>query len=319
MLKRLDAVEGALTGRLVVSTLPAREAAAVPFRLVDMGVEPSFVTAALTCAVSQRLARRLCSECSRTSRPHPGSGRPTGVSRPVGGHGRDSSASGLRTLWQHRLSGKGRALRSDADDRAARSARRPRCHEPRPRTLGDLRGDAHPAGWSRCRRVADGVLGVDEMLRVLASSEIRRYRRARSSGLRALVALQLERRVGDPEAGLEHRLEVVASQLSVVETRLAVEHDVGRERASRTRSPTRGGDAPRRRRASRQVPPRPLRRRCRRDPSRSTWIVSREQAPGRPEHENGDHDRHQRINPVRRTRPRPRARRRWLPRIRLHR
>ena len=57
------AVEAALTGHLVFATLHTNDAASTPPRLIDMGVEPFLVSAALLCIVSQRLARRVCKFC----------------------------------------------------------------------------------------------------------------------------------------------------------------------------------------------------------------------------------------------------------------
>ncbi len=57
------AIDAALTGHLVLSSLHTRSAAATPARLVKMGVEPFLVTSALQCIVAQRLARRLCDKC----------------------------------------------------------------------------------------------------------------------------------------------------------------------------------------------------------------------------------------------------------------
>jgi type II secretory ATPase GspE/PulE/Tfp pilus assembly ATPase PilB-like protein len=57
------AVEATLTGHLVLSTVHAARAPLVPHRLLDMGVEPWALAGALTLAVAQRLARRLCAEC----------------------------------------------------------------------------------------------------------------------------------------------------------------------------------------------------------------------------------------------------------------
>lgn len=57
------AVEAALTGHLVLSTLHTNDAASTPTRLVEMGVEPFLVASALDCIVAQRLARRLCPKC----------------------------------------------------------------------------------------------------------------------------------------------------------------------------------------------------------------------------------------------------------------
>jgi type IV pilus assembly protein PilB len=57
------AVDAALTGHLVLSSLHTRSAAATPARLVKMGIEPFLVTSALQCILAQRLARRLCERC----------------------------------------------------------------------------------------------------------------------------------------------------------------------------------------------------------------------------------------------------------------
>jgi type IV pilus assembly protein PilB len=54
------AVEAALTGHKVLSSLHTNSASATPARLVEMGVEPYLVTSALTCVVAQRLVRQLC-------------------------------------------------------------------------------------------------------------------------------------------------------------------------------------------------------------------------------------------------------------------
>ena len=63
------AVEAALTGHLVLSTLHTNDAASTPLRLVEMGVEPFLVTSALDCVVAQRLARRLCDKCKEAYQP----------------------------------------------------------------------------------------------------------------------------------------------------------------------------------------------------------------------------------------------------------
>ena len=57
------AIDAALTGHLVLSSLHTRSAAATPARLVKMGIEPFLVTSALQCILAQRLARRLCDRC----------------------------------------------------------------------------------------------------------------------------------------------------------------------------------------------------------------------------------------------------------------
>ncbi len=57
------AVQSALTGHLVFSTLHTNDAASAITRLVDMGVEPFLISSSVIAVVAQRLARILCSSC----------------------------------------------------------------------------------------------------------------------------------------------------------------------------------------------------------------------------------------------------------------
>jgi type IV pilus assembly protein PilB len=59
------AVEAALTGHLVLSTLHTNDAPGAIARLIEMGVEPFLVASAVDCVVAQRLARRLCEACKK--------------------------------------------------------------------------------------------------------------------------------------------------------------------------------------------------------------------------------------------------------------
>jgi type IV pilus assembly protein PilB len=59
------AIESALTGHLVLSTLHTNDAAMAPARLIEMGIEPFLVATGLDCVIAQRLARRLCEDCRR--------------------------------------------------------------------------------------------------------------------------------------------------------------------------------------------------------------------------------------------------------------
>ena len=63
------AIEAALTGHLVLSTLHANDAASTIARLDEMGVEPFMVSASLIGIVSQRLLRRVCPKCREPYRP----------------------------------------------------------------------------------------------------------------------------------------------------------------------------------------------------------------------------------------------------------
>jgi type IV pilus assembly protein PilB len=57
------AIESALTGHLVMTTLHCNDAASAIARLDEMGVEPFMVSASLLGIISQRLVRRVCSNC----------------------------------------------------------------------------------------------------------------------------------------------------------------------------------------------------------------------------------------------------------------
>jgi type IV pilus assembly protein PilB len=57
------AIESALTGHLVLSTLHTNDAASAVSRLIEMGIEPFLVASAIDCVVAQRLARTLCQHC----------------------------------------------------------------------------------------------------------------------------------------------------------------------------------------------------------------------------------------------------------------
>ena len=59
------AIESALTGHLVLSTLHTNDAPGAITRLIEMGIEPFLVGSAVDCVVAQRLARLLCEECKR--------------------------------------------------------------------------------------------------------------------------------------------------------------------------------------------------------------------------------------------------------------
>jgi type IV pilus assembly protein PilB len=63
------AIESALTGHLVLSTLHTNDAPSAVTRLIEMGVEPFLVSSALDCILAQRLARRLCPDCKQEWRP----------------------------------------------------------------------------------------------------------------------------------------------------------------------------------------------------------------------------------------------------------
>jgi type IV pilus assembly protein PilB len=65
------AIEAALTGHLVLSTLHTNDAPSAVTRLVEMGIEPFLVGSALDAVVAQRLCRSLCERCREPYTPTP--------------------------------------------------------------------------------------------------------------------------------------------------------------------------------------------------------------------------------------------------------
>ncbi len=63
------AVQAALTGHLVLSSIHANDAVSVLFRLLDLGVEPYLVSSTLVGIVAQRMIRRICTHCRAPYKP----------------------------------------------------------------------------------------------------------------------------------------------------------------------------------------------------------------------------------------------------------
>ncbi len=66
------AVQAAMTGHLVFSTLHTNDAVSALTRLTDLGVEPYMIAASLEGVLAQRLVRKTCAECRERYRPDPG-------------------------------------------------------------------------------------------------------------------------------------------------------------------------------------------------------------------------------------------------------
>ncbi|MBI4729881.1 MAG: Flp pilus assembly complex ATPase component TadA [Acidobacteria bacterium] len=79
------AVEAALTGHLVLSTLHTNDAPSAVTRLTEMGIETFLVGSALDCVLAQRLIRRLCDRCREPHQPTPDAAREAGIPLGPGG------------------------------------------------------------------------------------------------------------------------------------------------------------------------------------------------------------------------------------------
>ena len=65
------AIQAALTGHMVLSTVHTNDAPGTVSRLIDMGVEPFLISSAVILILAQRLARKVCMECREPIKVHP--------------------------------------------------------------------------------------------------------------------------------------------------------------------------------------------------------------------------------------------------------
>ncbi|MCB2175891.1 MAG: Flp pilus assembly complex ATPase component TadA [Actinomycetales bacterium] len=162
------AIEAALTGHLVLSTLHTNDAPSAVTRLIEMGIEPFLVGSALDCVVAQRLARRLCTKCKEEYTPSeveliaarfpwsPGDELPT-LYRPAG------CQACSRTGYKGRLAIHEVMRVTEEIERhaVAHSSAAEIGHTAREQGMLTLRDD----GWAK---VLAGVTSLEEVLRVVA-------------------------------------------------------------------------------------------------------------------------------------------------------
>ena len=73
------AIQSALTGHLVFSTVHTNSAPATITRLIEMGIEPFLVSSTIVGVLAQRLVRRICPDCRKSYQPHPEQLRELGI------------------------------------------------------------------------------------------------------------------------------------------------------------------------------------------------------------------------------------------------
>lgn len=159
------AVQAAMTGHLVFSTLHTNDAASALMRLLDLKVEPYLIAATVECILAQRLVRRICPDCRTRYKPAPQAvallaERPTGeitLDRGSGCRGcRDTGYLGRTGLFELL------AVTDDVRHAISRLA-----------SLAALRDLARSGGMTTLRqdgwaKVQAGITTVEEILRVTA-------------------------------------------------------------------------------------------------------------------------------------------------------
>ena len=134
------AVEAALTGHLVLSTLHTNDAPSAITRLIEMGIEPFLVGSSLDCVLAQRLSRRLCEWCKEPYRPDAGGARVPALAGDARAAREAVEARRLPLVRPDRLPRPARGQRGHAGLGGDRAAGRPA-----------LLGHRHPPGRRRRR------------------------------------------------------------------------------------------------------------------------------------------------------------------------
>ena len=94
------AVQSALTGHLVFSTLHTNDSASAITRLVDIGVEPFLISSAVVAVLAQRLVRVLCEDCKTAITPDQPALAPLGLSAHQMAEGRFYKTVGCDNCFQ---------------------------------------------------------------------------------------------------------------------------------------------------------------------------------------------------------------------------
>jgi type IV pilus assembly protein PilB len=162
------AMEAALTGHLVLSTLHTNDASIAAARLIEMGVEPFLIASGVECVVAQRLARRLCEACKQPAKVTTAelaeigaasNGKKFEAYEPVGCV--ECNGTGYRgRIGLYEVLALTDEIRSLILSKAA---------------SGEIEAAAVAAGMHRLRddgleKVRDGITSIPEMLRVLGNS-----------------------------------------------------------------------------------------------------------------------------------------------------
>ena len=168
----LISVEAALTGHLVLATLHTNDAASTPMRLVEMGLESYLVTSAVSAALAQRLARRLCPNCKEPYEPTRGRHPCRRLAPRRGLHHvcdtEGSSCGRMHRLLEHRLQGPQGASRASGGHRGDRApdhrGRKCRRHP----QAGNATGHGDTCARAGLRKALEGETTLEEVLRVVA-------------------------------------------------------------------------------------------------------------------------------------------------------
>jgi len=159
------AIEAALTGHLVLSSLHANDASGAITRLADMGIEPFLLGGSITCSVAQRLVRTNCPRCLEIYEPDPESVKRIGLSPDMQFKRGKGCEHCTKTGYRGRI-GIYETLYMNTDIRRMVLAGK---------HAGDIQAAAIEAGMITLRqdaamKVQQGVTTIEEVIRVTSES-----------------------------------------------------------------------------------------------------------------------------------------------------
>ncbi|MEE8467376.1 MAG: GspE/PulE family protein [Planctomycetota bacterium] len=160
------AIQAALTGHLVFSTLHTNDAPSALTRLVDLGVKPFLVSASVQAVLAQRLVRRLCLECAGEYAPSEGELRGLGLDPRLVQDRTFRRPRGCRSCEGSGYHGRVALYERMQMDQTLREMTF------RERSLEELRSTALATGALHgiladgARKVIEGITSVNEILRV---------------------------------------------------------------------------------------------------------------------------------------------------------
>ena len=160
------AIQAALTGHLVFSTLHTNDAPSAVPRLIDMGIPPYLVASSIQAVMAQRLVRQVCDACTEEYEPEPALLRSVGLSEAEAGQMTFRRGAGCAQCGHTGYRGRigifelvemNPAIRQLAHEQAPLAALREECR--RSGGMLTLREDA-------LRKVGAGITTLDEVMRV---------------------------------------------------------------------------------------------------------------------------------------------------------
>jgi type IV pilus assembly protein PilB len=166
------AIQAALTGHLVFSTLHTNDAPSALTRLIDMGVKPFLVSTAIMAVMAQRLVRRLCVNCRQPTNPAPSLLAAVGLRPQEIGNRTIYRATGCRECRFEGYKGRIGIYELFTMDPQIREATFRGASTMEIRDQARLTGGLRSLREDGVRKILDGTTSIEELLRNTGAADI---------------------------------------------------------------------------------------------------------------------------------------------------